>query len=391
MPVCVIIYDMTNAVKRLAVLGSTGSIGRQTLEVVRALPGRFEIVGLAGGSNIALLEKQVEEFKPQFIYYQPGMEQNIADCQFLPMEEIAAHPQVDIAVIATPGGSGLEPILAAVKAGKDIALANKESLVSAGYIIMTEARANGARILPVDSEHSAIWQCLEGEKMPPTRIILTASGGPFRGYTAAQLAEVTAEQALEHPSWRMGKKVTIDSATLMNKGLEIIEAHWLFNMPLENISVLIHPQSIIHSMVEFVDGSIKAQLGCPDMRLPIQYALTYPERLPNTQLPRLDWDAISHLDFEQPDMDSFPCLRLAIEAGIRGGTLPAVLCAADEVAVELFLSNRIGFSGIDNLVQKILNKHDSFFIDNPTIKDINTADAWARDRTIRLGLGDEPC
>ena len=382
---------MANAVKRLAVLGSTGSIGRQTLEVVRALPARFKIIGLAGGSNIALLQKQVEEFSPQFVYYQPGKARLEADCQFLPMEEMAAHPDVDIVVIATPGGSGLEPTLAAVRAGKDIALANKESLVSAGQIIMAEAKASGAHIMPVDSEHSAIWQCLEGEKTPPAKIILTASGGPFRGYTTAQLAEVTAAQALEHPSWRMGKKVTIDSATLMNKGLEVIEAHWLFNMPFEKISVLVHLQSIIHSIVEFTDGSVKAQLGCPDMRLPIQYALTYPERLPNAQLPRLDWDTISRLDFERPDMDSFPCLRLAIEAGSRGGTSPTVLCAADEIAVELFLSNHINFNDIAKLVRQVLEQHEAIFIEKPTIKDINTADAWARDKAIRLGLEDEPC
>ncbi len=377
---------------RLAVLGCTGSIGRQTLEVVRALPGRFKIVGLAGGSNTALLKKQAEEFSPQFVYYW-NKKAGIAfeGCQFLTMEEMAAHPDVDMVVIATPGGFGLDPTLAAVRAGKNIALANKESLVSAGQIIMAEAKANGARIIPVDSEHSAIWQCLEGEKTPPAKIILTASGGPFRGYTAEQLKRVTAGQALKHPSWRMGEKVTIDSATLMNKGLEVIEAHWLFNIPFENISVLIHPQSIIHSIVEFTDGSEKAQLGCPDMRLPIQYALTYPERLPNAHLPRLDWDAINHLDFERPDMDSFPCLKLAIEAGRRGGTMPTVLCAADEVAVEVFLSGRIRFDAIAELVQQVLEHHEHMLIDRPDIKDINTVDAWARDSAIRLALGDEPC
>ena len=377
---------------RLAVLGCTGSIGRQTLEVVRALPGRFNVVGLAGGSNTALLKKQAEEFSPQFVYYWDKKAGTVfEDCQFLTMEEMAAHPDVDMVVIATPGGFGLDPTLAAVRAGKDIALANKESLVSAGQIIMAEAKANGTRIIPVDSEHSAIWQCLEGEKTPPAKIILTASGGPFRGYTTEQLKKVTAGQALKHPSWRMGEKVTIDSATLMNKGLEVIEAHWLFNIPFENISVLIHPQSIIHSIVEFTDGSEKAQLGCPDMRLPIQYALTYPERLPNAQLPRLDWDTISRLDFERPDMDSFSCLKLAIEAGSRGGTSPTVLCAADEVAVELFLSNRINFNDIAKLVQQVLKQHETIFIEKPTMKDINTADAWAIDKAIRLGLEDEPC
>jgi 1-deoxy-D-xylulose-5-phosphate reductoisomerase len=377
--------------KRLAVLGSTGSIGRQTLDIVRALPGRFKIVGLAAGGNTELLQKQVAEFRPELVYYHPGKSRLDTGCRFLPMTEMAAHPDVDTVVVATSGGSGLEPTLAAIRAGKSIALANKESLVAAGEIIMSEAKANGARIMPVDSEHSAIWQCLEGEKAPPAGIILTASGGPFRGYTAGQLAEVTAEQALKHPSWQMGRKVTIDSATLMNKGLEVIEAHFLFNIPFDSISVIIHPQSIIHSIVEFIDGSCKAQLGCPDMRLPIQYALTYPERRSNPELPRLDWDSISRFDFEPPDTDSFPCLRLAIEAGRRGGTLPAVLCAADEVAVELFLSHRIQFNGIASLIQQVLEEHQADFVARPTIKDINTADAWARDRAIRLALGDEPC
>ncbi len=380
---------MTDAKKRLAVLGSTGSIGRQTLEIVRALPNRFDIVGLAGGSNIALLQEQVKEFKPEFVYYQQGKEHPGGDYKFLSMEEMAAHPDVDTVVIATSGSSGLEPTLAAVKAGKNIALANKESLVTAGQIIMDEAKLNGARIIPIDSEHSAIWQCLEGERTKPAQIILTASGGPFRGYSSAQLEEVTAEQALKHPSWQMGGKVTIDSATLINKGLEVIEAHWLFGIPFDNIRVLIHPQSIIHSIVEFIDGSAKAQLGCPDMRLPIQYALTYPERLSNPELPRINWGSISHLDFEEPDLDTFPCLKLAIEAGKEGGTFPVVLCAADEVAVELFLSHRIKFSGIASLIEQILEQHQP--IARPTIADIATADAWARDNAIRLALGDTPC
>jgi len=380
---------MTDKVKRLAVLGSTGSIGRQTLEVLRAFPDRFKVVGLAAGTNTALLREQAEEFKPQFVFH--AAKADIEGCEFMPMEEMAAHPDIDTVVSATPGGSGLEPTLAAIRAGKDVALANKESLVTAGDIIMDEAKANNARILPVDSEHSAVWQCLEGEKTPPTRIILTASGGPFRGYTKEQLAEVTAEQALKHPSWKMGKKVTIDSASLMNKGLEVIEAHWLFNMPFENIDILVHPQSIIHSIVEFADGSTKAQLSCPDMRLPIQYALTYPERLYNAELPRLDWGTIDKLDFEPPDMDCFPCLRLAIEAGKRGGTCPAALCAADEVAVASFLSGHIHFNHIAVIIEKVMKKHEPIFIAQPTIMDINTIDAWAKDTAIRMALGDEPC
>ncbi len=382
---------MAGAVKRLAVLGSTGSIGRQTLEVVHALPDRFDIVGLAAGSNTALLERQVKEFKPKFVCYQNREANPISgDYQFLSMEEMATHPQVDTVVIATPGSSGLGPTLAAARAGKNIALANKESLVTAGHIIIREAKLSGARIMPIDSEHSAIWQCLEGEVKPATRLILTASGGAFRGYTPAQLEKVTAEQALKHPSWQMGKKVTIDSATLMNKGLEVIEAHWLFGMPYDNIRVLIHPQSIVHSIVEFIDGSALAQLSCPDMRLPIQYALTYPERLSNPELPQLNWDTISHLDFEQPDWDTFPCLRLAIEAGKKGGTFPAVLCAADEVAIELFLSHGIKFTQISSLIEQVLSQHQPNA--QPSLAEITAADNWARDKVFKLASGDKnPC
>ncbi|MBI2288346.1 MAG: 1-deoxy-D-xylulose-5-phosphate reductoisomerase, partial [Chloroflexi bacterium] len=279
---------MNHGKKRIAVLGSTGSIGQQTLEVVRALPDRFQVVGLAAGKNTALLARQIKEFKPEFVCYQEQKTQtHLSDIEYelLSLEEIASHPRVDTVVIATAGKAGLSPTLAAIRAGKDVALANKESLVAAGEIITREAKLNSARILPVDSEHSAIWQCLRGETQPASQLILTASGGPFHQCSLAQLNEVTVEQALKHPSWQMGSKVTIDSATLMNKGLEIIEAHWLFDIPIDNISVLIHPQSIIHSMVEFIDGSVKAQLSCPDMRLPIQYALSYPERLANPQLP----------------------------------------------------------------------------------------------------------
>ena len=383
---------MGNTVKRLAVLGSTGSIGQQTLEVVRALPHRFHIVGLAAGGNTDLLAKQINEFKPRFVYHRnresPAHLAN-AEYELLSLEQIASHPQVDAVVIATSGKAGLSPTLAAVKAGKKICLANKESLVMAGEIIINEARLNAAQILPIDSEHSAIWQCLAGETQPTAGLILTASGGPFRGYSSTQLGEVTAKQALKHPSWQMGKKVTIDSATLMNKGLEVIEAHWLFDIPFENIRVLIHPQSIVHSMVEFIDGSVKAQLSYPDMRLPIQYALSYPERLPNPQLPRLNWDSINNLTFEPPDLDTFPCLKLAVEAGMKGGTYPAVLCAADEVAVELFLSERIKFTDIAELVEQALEKHQ--VIAHPTLEEIMMADAWAREEVRQLITGDNLC
>ncbi len=378
---------MGDTVKQLAVLGSTGSIGQQTLQVIRALPHRFHIVGLAAGENTDLLAKQVREFKPRFVYYQGKKAQLHLDieCEFLSLEEIACHPEVDTVVIATSGKSGLSPTLAAVRVGKNVALANKESLVMAGEIITSEAKLNAAQILPIDSEHSAIWQCLNGETQSVARLILTASGGPFLHYSAAQLSGVTLEQALKHPSWQMGRKVTIDSATLMNKGLEVIEAHWLFNMPFDSIRILIHPQSIIHSMVEFVDGSIKAQLSYPDMRLPIQYALSYPERFPNPQLPRLDWHRIDNLTFEQPDFNTFPCLKLAIEAGKKGGTYPAVLCAADEVAVELFLSQHIKFTEIARLVEQTLEQHQA--IAHPNLDEIMAADRWAREKVRQLAGG----
>ncbi len=382
---------MNNAVKRLAVLGSTGSIGRQTLEVVRALPSRFSIAGLAAGGNIKLLKSQISEFDPEFVYCRDEkLKPPDEGCRVLSMEEMASHPEVDTVVVATPGNSGLGPTLAAARAGKDIALANKESLVGAGRIVTAEAKRSGARLMPVDSEHSAIWQCLEGETRPPARLILTASGGPFRNYSPAQLKKVTAEQALKHPSWRMGKKVSIDSATMMNKGLEVIEAHWLFGVPIDDIRILIHPQSIVHSIVEFIDGSAKAQLSCPDMRLPIQYALTYPQRLANPELPKLDWGLIGHLDFEEPDGDTFPCLGLAIEAGKKGGTYPAVLAAADEVAIELFLSQKTGFSDIPAIIERVLDLHRP--VAQPILEEITAADAWARERAFELAAGEKkPC
>jgi 1-deoxy-D-xylulose-5-phosphate reductoisomerase len=378
---------MGNIVKQVAVLGSTGSIGRQTLEVISAFPHRFRIIGLAAGKNYDLLARQISQFKPRFVHFQ-GKKARLSNAEYelLSLEEIASHPEVDIVVMATSGKWGLSPTLAAVKAGKRLALANKESLVMAGEIIIKEAKLSGAQILPVDSEHSAIWQCLEGETQKATQIILTASGGPFLHYSPAQLADVTVEQALSHPSWRMGRKVTIDSATLMNKGLEVIEAHWLFDMPFDNIKVLIHPQSIVHSMVEFSDGSIKAQLSYPDMRLPIQYALSYPERLANPQLPKLDWENIKNLTFEPPGLDTFPCLKLAIEAGKMGGTYPAVLCAADEVAVELFLSQLINFIDIAGLVEQALQEHQA--ISHPAVEEIMAADAWAREKVMQLASGD---
>ena len=374
---------MADVAKRLAVLGCTGSIGRQALEVVRAFPRQFDVVGLAAGGNLPLLQEQIAEFKPKFVYHLQEQDQPLGRrCRYISMEDMAALDEVDTVVIAASAGAGLGPTLAAAGVGKNIALANKESLVAAGEIIMQTAKDRHAHILPVDSEHSAIWQCLECEAVPPARIILTASGGPFLKHSKSDLAEVTVAQALKHPSWQMGKKVTIDSATLMNKGLEVIEAYRLFGVPYEKISILVHPQSIIHSIVEFVDGSAKAQLGWPDMRLPIQYALTYPKRRANPSLPKLDWESLSRLDFRQPDTSKFPCLGLAIEAGKKGGTYPAVLCAADEIAVSLFLLGAIGFNDIPALIQRVLDEHQPTA--KPNIEDITAADAWARQKAGEL-------
>ena len=389
---------MVNSMKNLAILGSTGSIGRQTLQVVRNLAGRFRIIGLGAGQNHDLLSQQIAEFKPEFVYYQnketsplPTQDLKLTthNCTFLPMEEIAAHPDVDIVVIATSGKAGLFATLAAVKAGKKVAIANKEPLVMAGEIITRAAQQSGAQLLPIDSEHSAIWQCLNGESQPPQRILLTASGGPFRGFSLEQLAEVTPQQALQHPSWQMGQKVTIDSATLMNKGLEIMEAHWLFGVPLERIEVIIHPQSIIHSMVEFADGSFKAQMSYPDMRLPIQYALTSPERVSNPELPKLKWAKIKELTFEPPDFKKFPCLELAIQAAKTGGTSPTALCAADELAVDLFLQGAIKFTDIARLLEQVLREHQT--ISNPTLDDIMNVDRWSRERVTNIFHQDDKC
>jgi 1-deoxy-D-xylulose-5-phosphate reductoisomerase len=371
-------------VKKIAILGSTGSIGRQALDVVRALPDELKVVALTGNKNLELLERQINEFRPKM--FCPSVKPDISyGGEFLSIEEIASHPEVDFAIVATAGKAGLGPTLAALKAGKTVALASKEVLVMAGEIIVREAGLHQAQILPIDSEHSAIWQCLLGEENKPRRLFLTASGGPFYHYSQSQLAEVTPEQALQHPVWKMGKKVTIDSATLMNKGLEVIEAHWLFSFPFDSIEILMHPQSVVHSMVEFTDGSLKAQLSWPDMRLPIQYALSYPRRWLNPELPHLDWNKIQSLNFEPVDYGRFPCLKLAVDAGKSGGTYPAVLCAADEVAVELFLSHRIGFTDIAKIVQKTLEQHRS--ISQSSLEEILAADDWARECATRLSLG----
>lgn len=363
----------------LVVLGSTGSIGRQTLDVVGSLPGRFTVIGLAAGANVTLLEEQAREFRPRLICCDREGEylRGRIAAAWATMEEIASHPDADLVVVATVGTTGLAPTLAALRAGKAVALANKEVLVIAGQLINAEAGRHGGELRPIDSEHSAIWQCLWGEQPHSVqRIILTASGGPFRDTPPEELDRVTAEQALRHPNWQMGQKITVDSATLLNKGLECIEARWLFDVPLDRIDVLLHRESIVHSLVEFRDGSVKAQLGVPDMRLPIQCALTYPERVPSTAVPRLDLRRIGTLSFGTPDMQRYPCLSLALEAGRRAGTFPAVLSAADEVAVQHFLAGHLRFTDIARVIEDALAAHPGTA--HPALDDILAADASAR-------------
>ena len=370
--------------KSLAILGSTGSIGRQTLDVVRGLRGRFRVLGLAAGRNRTLLEDQVREFLPALVWSDGENDYDYLRAalgpvtpQWATMEEMSVHPEVDIVLVATTGKAGLFPTLAALRAGKVVALANKEVLVMAGHVITAAARQGGGELRPIDSEHSAIWQCLWGEE--PTsvaRLILTASGGAFRDKTLEELRRVTPEEALRHPTWQMGRKVTVDSATLLNKGLEAIEARWLFGVPFGRIEVVMHRQSIVHSLVEFSDGSIKAQLGMPDMRLPIQCALAYPERLPCPSVPRLDLVQVGLLEFALPDLKRFPCLKLALEAGSRGATYPAVLAAADEVAVEQFLAGRTGFMDIASVLDGALGAHRPS--SDESLDAVLEADQWAR-------------
>ena len=387
------IDSMNTFPKRIALLGSTGSIGRQTLDVVRHFPEHFHIVALAARSNIELLAEQVREFSPALVACTAeSAEIAQAAREALPgvvtgeqgLFEVATHHDADVVVAATSGLVGLGPTLAAIRAGKMIALANKETLVMAGHLVMQAARQAGVEIRPIDSEHSAIWQSLHGERSSEVRrLLLTASGGPFRHATPEQMRSVTVEQALAHPTWRMGTKITIDSATLMNKGLEVLEAHWLFDMPYERIEVVVQPESIIHSMVEFIDGSIKMQASLPTMHLPILHALSYPQRLDtgDTGLLRdLHWPEVGQLHFEQLDVARFPCFRLALEAANRGGTYPSVLVGADEEAVALFLAGKISVPGIAELLEAVLERHQS--VERPDIETILAACAWAR-RTAR--------
>jgi 1-deoxy-D-xylulose-5-phosphate reductoisomerase len=373
--------------KNVVLLGSTGSIGTSTIKVAEDLPGQIRLIGLAAGNNVKLLTEQARRHKPQAISVtdpEAAAELKRAFGNSLEVYsgndgllKLATHPDADIVLIAIVGTAGLQPALAAIRAGKDIAVASKEILVMAGEIVMSEARKHGVKVLAVDSEHSAIFQCLDGK--PPAsvrRLWLTASGGPFRQTPKSEFANITVERALKHPSWVMGRKITIDSATLFNKGLEMIEARWLFDIEMPRVSVVVHPQSVVHSMVEFVDGSIIAQLSTPDMCLPIQYALTYPERIGSDRV-QTNFAKIGSLTFEEPDVERFPALNLARRAGEIGGTLPAVLNAANEVAVESFCAGKISFPEITQLVQCTMDAHE--VVSGPTLEQVIAADTWARD------------
>ena len=368
--------------RRIVILGSTGSIGRQTLDIVRAFPDEFQVVGLAAGNNTALLLEQAAEFAPDYIWCSNPPTELPDGAKTLPMAEMASLPEVDQVMVALMGAVGLKPTLSALHAGKQVALSNKEPIVMAGQVLKEAEAAHGGVILPVDSEPSAIWQCLQGEDNHIRRLMITASGGPFRRTPLDELESVTPEQALRHPTWRMGDKITIDSATLMNKAFEVIESHWLFSVPWEDIAVVVHPQSTIHSMVEFDDGSVKAQLGPPSMRLPIQYALFHPRRFANDEIPRLDIGAAWSLDFEPLEPKRFPCFDLAVSAGKAGGTMPVVLSAADEVAVQAFLAGSIRYTDIYRLVDRMLNEHISQ--PSPDLDAIVEADRWANLRAAEI-------
>lgn len=373
--------------KRLAILGSTGSIGQQALDVIRTFPDQFQAEVLTADTNVELLAAQAVEFLPNAVVianekYYPQLCSMLAKVPVKvftgtsALVDVVAFDTVDMVLTAMVGFAGLKPTLSAIRNGKHVALANKETLVVAGDLVTRLAFQHQVNILPVDSEHSAIFQCLAGERLnKPRKLIITGSGGPFKGFTARQLESVTPEAALQHPTWKMGKKITIDSATLMNKGLEMIEAHWLFSMPPQQIEVLIHPQSVIHSMVEFADGSVKAQLGLPDMRLPIQYALSYPFRLESVA-PRVDFSRLGQFSFQPPDTSVFRCLALAYEAIDRGGNMPCVLNAANEIAVQAFLNQQIGFTSIASIVEKCMS-HISL-LSNPGEDDYLLSDAETR-------------
>ncbi|MEO6863719.1 MAG: 1-deoxy-D-xylulose-5-phosphate reductoisomerase [Microcoleus sp.] len=381
--------------KAITLLGSTGSIGTQTLDIVAQYPDKFRIVGLTAGRNVTLLAQQIRQFKPEIVAIcdedkLQELQEAIADIDPQPIllagesgvVEVAKYGDAEAVVTGIVGCAGLLPTIAAIEAGKDIALANKETLIAGGPVVNPLIEKHGVRILPADSEHSAIFQCLQGVMVGGLRrIILTASGGSFRDLPIDKLAQVTVADALKHPNWSMGQKITIDSATLMNKGLEVIEAHYLFGMDYDDIDIVIHPQSIIHSLIELQDTSVLAQLGWPDMRLPLLYALSWPERI-HTDWPQLDLVKSGDLTFREPDHEKYPCMQLAYAAGRAGGSMPAVLNAANEQAVALFLEEKIAFLDIPKLIEKACDKHRADNCENPALDDILAADKWARQEVL---------
>ncbi|MFW5972006.1 MAG: 1-deoxy-D-xylulose-5-phosphate reductoisomerase [Bacillota bacterium] len=383
--------------KRLAVLGSTGSIGVQTLNVVDNLENEWDIIALSANTNIDLLEKQARKYKPDYVVImhenlQKELKYRLKEqdvdvlCGVEGLEFVSGDIEVDIVVNALVGAAGLKPTMAALRSGNKLALANKESLVIGGEIINKYRKEKDITILPIDSEHNAIFQILEGHHTEEIcNILLTASGGPFRKYSYEQLKGVTVEQALDHPNWDMGGKITIDSATMMNKGLEVIEAHWLFNIPYDKINVVVHPESIVHSMVEFVDSSIMAEMGAADMRIPIQYVLTYPERK-DRRNNKLDLFEVGQLNFQKPDIVKFPSLNLAYQAGKMGGSMPAVLNAANEIAVSAFLKNKISFLDIPYVIEKVMDVHENII--NPSLDELYQIDFWARKAAEEVMLFD---
>lgn len=372
--------------KKIALLGSTGSIGTQTLEIIRMHPERFDVTVLSAGRNIDLLQAQTREFMPKIAVMERKEDAERLQSRISShtkvlhgmtgIEHAVTHPEIEMVLNALVGSRGLIPTCRALENGKDVALANKESLVAGGELVMATARRHQARLIPVDSEHSAIFQCLNGEnRQSIKRIILTASGGPFRGWSREAIQHAGVKEALNHPNWSMGRKITIDSASMMNKGLEVIEAAWLFGLIPEQIHVLIHPQSIIHSMIEFCDTSVIAQMGLPDMRIPIQYALSWPDRVPN-HLPSLMLEQIGTLTFEKPDMSKFPCLRLAMEALKIGKTMPCVLNAANDILVEAFLNEQIAFYEVPELIESIMRKHKA--AEYSQLEELLEVEAWVK-------------